>query len=94
MGPPQDLHDSKVIGFTMQNGWRPHGGPASTGPPWLQNCWLYYADRIEAPWKPDFHGSCKEVVLHEALVSGIKWRLAQTLPKECWKEFLPEYTSH
>ena len=38
-------------------------------------------------------GHMQEILLHETAVSWIRWRLAQTVPKECWKETPAEYES-
>ena len=32
----------------------------------------------------------QEILSHETAVSWIRWRLAQTGPRECWKETPPE----
>ena len=36
-------------------------------------------------------GHMQEILLHETAISWIRWRLAQTVPKECWKEIPAEY---
>ena len=36
-------------------------------------------------------GHMQELLLHETAISWIRWRLAQTVPKECWKETPAEY---
>ena len=36
-------------------------------------------------------GSMQDVLLHETAVSWLRHRLAQSTPKECWKETRPEY---
>lgn len=38
-------------------------------------------------------GHMQEILLHETAVSWIRWRLAQTVPKECWKETPAQYES-
>ena len=39
----------------------------------------------------ELHGHMQEILLHDTAVSWIRCRLAQTLPKECWKETPAEY---
>ena len=41
----------------------------------------------------DQPGHMQEILLHETAVSWIRWRLAQTVPRQCWLETVPEYTS-
>ena len=38
-------------------------------------------------------GSMQDFLLHETAVSWLRHRLAQSTPKECWKETRPEYGS-
>ena len=38
-------------------------------------------------------GSLQELMLHETAVAWIRWRLAQTVPKQAWLETEAEYES-
>lgn len=38
-------------------------------------------------------GHLQEVMLHETAVAWLRLRLAETTPKDCWKETREEYTT-